>query len=136
VSFLLDTNIVSELRRGARTPLPLLDWFEDQPADTLFLSALTLGEIREGIERARKSDARWAALLDRWLYGLTSYYEERILYVDGAICEDWGRMRATKTVPVIDGLLAATARVHDLTMVTRNTRDFTGLGVRVLNPLA
>jgi predicted nucleic acid-binding protein len=136
VSFLLDTNIVSELRRGPKTPPDLVAWFDDQPATSLFLSALTLGEIREGIERVRRTDGPWAALLDRWLDGLAQYYEERIIYVDGSVAEAWGRLRARRTVPVMDGLLAATAQVHDLTVVTRNTRDFAGLGVRVLNPMA
>lgn len=136
MSFLLDTNIVSELRRGPKTPLELVDWFDDQPATALYLSALTLGEIREGIERVRRKDAPWAVLLDRWLDGLSQYYEDRIIYVDGSIADAWGRLRAARSVPVIDGLLAATAQVHDLTVVTRTTRDFAGLGVRVLNPMA
>lgn len=135
MSFLLDTNIVSELRRGARTPPDLLTWFDQQPARSLFLSILSVGEIRQGIEKVRRSDPRQAGALDRWLHGLTQYYEDRLLYADGAVAEEWGRLRAGRNVPVIDALLAATARVHDLTLVTRNVRDFRALPVRVLNPM-
>jgi predicted nucleic acid-binding protein len=136
VSFLLDTNIVSELRRGTRTEPGLLAWFDEQPARSLFMSVLTVGEIRQGIEQLRRKDPGQAGLLDRWLYGLTQYYEDRMLYVDGAIVEEWGRLRARRALPVVDALLAATARVHDLTLVTRNVRDFRATAVRVLNPMA
>jgi predicted nucleic acid-binding protein len=135
VSFLLDTNIVSELRRGARTQPDLLAWFDQQPARSLFLSIVSIGEIRQGIEKLRRTDSRQAGALDRWLHGLTQYYEDRLLYADGAVAEEWGRLRAGRNVPVIDALLAATARVHDLTLVTRNVRDFRALPVRVLNPM-
>ena len=135
MSFLLDTNIVSELRRGVRTHADLLAWFDQQPARSLFLSILSVAEIRQGIEKVRRKDPRQDGALDRWLHGLTQYYEDRLLYVDGAVAEEWGRLRAGRNVPVIDALLAATARVHDLTLVTRNVRDFRALPVRVLNPM-
>ena len=135
MSFLLDTNIVSELRKGAKTHAGLLAWFDEQPARSLFLSVVTVGEIRQGIEQARRTDPRWAGSLDRWVQGLTQYYEDRLLSIDGTVAEEWGRIRAGRTVPVVDALLAATARVHDLTIVTRNVRDFRGLAVRVLNPM-
>lgn len=134
--FLLDTNIVSELRRGARASAALLAWFDDQREHSLFLSVVTVAEIRQGIEQVRRKDARQAHALDRWLHGLTQYYEERLLYVDGSVAEEYGRLRAARTLPVLDGLLAATARVHGLTLVTRNVRDFRGLPVHVFDPTA
>jgi predicted nucleic acid-binding protein len=134
VSFLIDTNVVSDLRRGPRAHPGLAAWFEDQPPEALFLSVVTLAEIREGIERLRRRDAPQAGALDRWLTGLAQFYEDRLLYVDGTVADEWGRLRARRSVPVVDALLAATARVHRLTVVTRNVRDFSRLDVPVLNP--
>lgn len=133
MSFLLDTNVVSALRRP-RPDARLLKWFDEQPASRLFLSIITAGEIRQGIEQLRKRDARQAEVLDRWLSGLTQFYEDRLLYVDGPVMDEWGRLRARRTVPVMDALIAATAKVHGLTLVTRNTRDFANLNVTLLNP--
>lgn len=133
MSFLLDTNIVSELRRP-RAHAGLIGWFDAQSARSLFLSIVTAGEIRQGIEQLRRHDARQANLLDRWLNGLTQFYEDRLLYVDGPVADEWGRIRARRSVPVMDGFIAATARVHKLTLVTRNVRDFANLGVTLLNP--
>jgi hypothetical protein len=100
------------------------------------LSVVTLGEIRQGNEQLRGRDARQAAALDRWLAGLVQFYEDRLLYVDGAVAEEWGRLRAARSAPVVDALLAATARVHNLVLVTRNVRDFASFQVRLLNPSA
>ena len=136
MSFLLDTNIVSDLRRGDRADAGVVEWFDAQSPKDLFLSVVTIGEIRQGIEQLRDRDARQASGIDRWLSGLVQFYEDRLLYVDGAVAEEWGRLRATRGAPVVDSLLAATARVHRLTLVTRNLRDFTGLRVRLLNPFA
>ena len=133
MSFLLDTNIVSELRKP-RTHAGLLEWFDDQPSHALFLSVVTIGEIRQGIEQLRKRDRLQAGVLDRWLNGLTQFYEERLLYIDGDIAEEWGRLRARRSAPVVDALIAATARVRGLTLVTRNSSDFVNLGVNLLNP--
>jgi len=134
VSFLLDTNVVSELRRGDAANPSVTDWFDGRSPRKLFLSAVTVGEIRQGIEQLRARDARQSGSLDRWLKGLVEFYEDRVLYVDGDVAEEWGRLRARRGAPVIDTLLAATARVHELTLVTRNTRDFRSLDVSVLNP--
>lgn len=134
MSFLLDTNVVSELRRGPAANPGVIDWFDSQSPRELFLSAITVGEIRQGIEQLRARDTRQSAFLDRWLKGLVEFYEDRLLYVDGDVAEEWGRLRARRGAPVIDTLLAATARVHELTIVTRNTRDFRSLDVSVLNP--
>ena len=97
---------------------------------------ITIGEIRQGIEELRRRSAERAVLLDRWLAGLGQFYEDRLLYVDGDVAEEWGRLQAGRRAPVVDALIAATARVHDLTVVTRSTRDFAKLDVRVLNPFS
>jgi len=133
VNYLLDTNVVSELRRP-KAHAGLIEWFDDQPAQALFLSIVTVGEIRQGIEQLRSRDAKQANLLNRWLGGLAQFYEDRLLFVDGSVADEWGRLRARRSVPVMDALIAATARVHGLTLVTRNVRDFANLGVSLLNP--
>ena len=133
MSFLLDTHIISELRRPKAHP-SLLAWVDTQPSAALFLSVVTAGQIRQGLEQLRQRDARQAGRLDRWLNGLTQFYADRLLFVDGTVADEWGRMRARRSVPVMDALIAATARVHNLTLVTRNVRDFADLGVNVLNP--
>lgn len=134
MSFLLDTNIVSELRRGGAAHPRVVAWFDDRSPRELFLSVVTIGELRQGIEQLRRRDERQSIALDRWLTGLVQFYEDRVLHVDGDVAEEWGRLRARRSTPVIDALLAATARIHELTVVTRNTRDFRTLDVPVLNP--
>jgi predicted nucleic acid-binding protein len=134
VRWLLDTNVVSELRRGSRANAAVVEWFDDQSVQSLFLSVVTLGEIRQGIDQLRKREGRRALELDRWLTGLGQFYEDRLLFVDEPIADEWGRLRARHSVPVVDGLIAATARVHRLTVATRNVRDFSRLDVDVLNP--
>lgn len=134
MTFLLDTNVVSELRRGSRADSGVTDWFDARTPDELSLSVITVGEIRQGIEQLRRCKPAQAEALDRWVHGLVQFYEDRLLYVDGDVAEEWGRLRASRTLPVVDALLAATARVHKLTLVTRNVRDFAGTGVRLVNP--
>ena len=136
MSFLLDTNIVSELRRGSTANPGVVEWFDDRSPSELYLSVVTIGEIRQGIEQLRTRDARQSVVLDRWLTALVQFYEDRLLNVDGDVAEEWGRLRARHNAPVVDTLLAATARTHELTLVTRNTRDFRGLEVEVFNPFA
>jgi predicted nucleic acid-binding protein len=87
VSFLLDTNVVSELRRGAAANSGVIAWFDDRSPRELFLSAITVGEIRQGTEQLRGRHARQSASLDRWLKGLVEFYEDRLLYVDGDVAE-------------------------------------------------
>jgi predicted nucleic acid-binding protein len=134
MTFLLDTNVVSELRRGPRAHPSVVDWFDQRSPRELCMSVITVGEIRAGIEQLRSRDHRQASALDRWLSGLAQFYEDRLLYVDGDVAEEWGRLRARRPAPVVNALLAATARVHHLTLVTRNVRDFKTLDVRLLNP--
>lgn len=136
MSHLVDTNILSELRKGERTDPRVRAWFLSIDDSELFLSVLVIGEVRRGIERIRARDPASASALDVWLSEVVAEHDDRILPVDRAVCETWGRLSAGPSLPVIDTLLAATALVHGLTLVTRNERDFEKTGVPVLNPFA
>lgn len=133
MSFLLDTNILSELRKGLRCNPRVRQWAVAAEAE-LHTSVVALGELKRGIERVRPKDPRFAAELERWLTRLIAAMGTRILPVDRAVALAWGRISAPRTLPPIDGLLAATALVHGLTVATRNVRDFADLGVSYLNP--
>ncbi len=136
MSFLLDTNVISELRKGRRADPNVTSWFAGLVDEEIFLSALTLGEIRRGIESVRRRDSDSAAALGRWLAGLSEAYGGRILPIDRAIAEEWGRMSVPDPLSVIDGLLAATARVQGLTLATRNIADVKATGVELFDPFA
>lgn len=129
--YLIDTNIVSEARRG--TP-EAVSWLRSVDPFTVHLSALTLGEIMRGIALKQKSDPITAAHLSEWLRKLRHDHRERILPVTDQIAVEWGRIAAIRPRGDIDGLLAATAIVHDLILVTRNVRDFHDTDVSVINP--
>jgi len=134
VSYLIDTNVLSELRRK-KPDAQVVNWMQARPRQSLFLSILTLGEIRKGIERVE--DALKKQLLNDWLeIGLPNYFVGRLLDINAQVADRWGRLLANagRPIPAIDGLLAATALQNDLTLVTRNLKDFDGLGVRLLNP--
>lgn len=131
--YLLDTNVVSELRK--RHPDPhVLAWAASVPDRSLFLSALVIGEIRKGVENVRRRDGRRAEALDQWLSQLRRQYADRVLPVTPEIAECWGRLGSPDPLPAIDGLLAATALVHGLTLVTRNHKDVGRTGVPVEDP--
>lgn len=132
--YLLDTNVVSELRKGRRTNPKVLIWFGAVDEAELFVSVLLFGEVRSGIERILARDPAQAGVLERWLTGLESNYEDRVLPVTLAIADRWGRLSANDAPGVIDGLMAATALENDLTLVTRNTWDVARTGVELLNP--
>jgi len=134
VSYLVDTNIISEIRKGRLCNHNVSAWYASIRDEDLFLSALVLGEIRKGIELARARDPDKAATLERWLRQVEAAFDGRVLGIDNAVADQWGRFSAVRSVPVIDGLLAATAMVNDLTLVTRNDRNVAGLGALVLNP--
>ena len=134
--YLLDTNVVSELRKRDRCDEKVAAWYISVSGDELFLSVLTLGDFRKGIELIRSRDPRQADILDNWLRHVEQNYEGRILSIDAAIADAWGQMHSIRDVPVVDGLLAATAKVHNLTLVTRNVQHFQGLGVSLLNPFS
>jgi len=134
VSYLLDTNVVSEIRKGARADKAVMKWLSEVDDEDLHLSVLVLGELRQGVERLRARDPAAAERLDRWLRRLAEGYEGRILLVDQPVAQEWGRLNVPDPMPAVDGLLAATALVHNLTLVTRNTRDVARTGARLLNP--
>jgi toxin FitB len=133
VSFLLDTNVVSEIRKKIPDP-GVAAWFASVPADQLFLSVLVVGEIRQGIERLARRDPAQAEIFERWLSRLVSDYQDRIVPITADVAEAWGRLNVPDPVPVVDGLMAATALVHAWTLVTRNVGDVTSTGVRLLDP--
>lgn len=134
MSYLVDTNVISELRRKRPNP-GVVSWFSQRPSATLYLSVLTLGEIRKGIEGTGDAN-RKMALLDWLETDLPAFFTGRILPVDAKIADRWGRLlsAAGRPLPAVDSLLAATALEHDLILVTRNTKDFTGLPVQAVNP--
>ncbi len=134
MTYLIDTNIISEVRKGDRCDANVAKWYASIADDDLFLSTLVLGEIRKGVELARRRDSGKAAALERWLRGVEMAFAGRLLGIDNAVADQWGRMSAIRPVPVVDGLLAATALTNGLTLVTRNDRDVAGLGAAVLNP--
>jgi len=134
--FLIDTNVLSELRKGVRADVNVRRWFDGIDESSIFLSVLVTGEIRRGIESIRKRDPRAASALERWLNNVMEAHSERVLAVDAATADEWGRMDTRGSLPVVDGLLAATARVHDLTLVTRNVKDVLRTGVDMLDPFA
>lgn len=134
MSYLVDTNVLSELRRK-QPDARVVTWVQQRPRQSLYLSVLSLGEIRKGI--AGVADAAFRQKLTDWLeVELSNYFLGRLLSIDAQVADRWGRIQAEagRTLPVIDGLLAATALQHDLTLVTRNTKDFEGLGVQIVNP--
>ena len=133
--FLLDTNVVSEVRKGRRCDAGVSNWYAGVSEGDLYLSTLVLGEIRRGIELSRRRrDNQQADRLESWLQAVTGRFAERILPVDAEVADTWGRMCAIRPVPVIDGLLAATALTYGMTLVTRNISDVQGLGAQLLNP--
>lgn len=134
MSYLIDTNIISEVHKGERCNTAVAAWWASVGEHELWLSALILGEIRKGVELARRSDPAKAAALEAWLEAVVAGFGDRVLGIDTPVAEEWGRMNAIRPVSVIDALLAATAKVHGLTLVTRNEADVAGLGVEVLNP--
>jgi hypothetical protein len=110
-------------------------WFERAEEDSLYTSVLVVGELRRGIESLRRRDVPSALALDHWLASLVDGFADRILAVDQEVAERWGRLNVPDPVPTVDGLLAATALVHGMTLVTRNTRDVARTGVSLLDPM-
>ena len=134
--FLLDTNILSELRKENRCDAGVRQWFEEAASDELFISVLVLGEIRQGIERIRLRDAAQARALEKWLRWISAEFADRVLSVDERVADQWGRLGVRQPVPVLDALLAATAIAHDLTVVSRDEDGFRNTSVRVVNPFS
>ncbi len=131
---LIDTNIISEVRKGDRCDPNVARWWATLDDEKLYLSVLVLGEIRKGIERVRPRDPRQAEAIGRWLEAVRTEFKGRILPVDQAIADEWGRMNAPNAVAILDGLLAATAKVNGLILATRNVSDVERTGVSLINP--
>ncbi len=134
MSWLIDTNVLSELRKGDRAHPAVRAWFSEVPECELYVSVLVLGEIRRGLESVRRRDAIGAIALEQWLLRMTESFADRVLPIDAAVADCWGALNVPDPLPAVDGLLAATALVHEMTLVTRNTRDVEGTGVQLLDP--
>jgi len=136
LSYLIDTNVISELRKGERATRPVAAWFAGLADEEIFLSVLTLGEIRKGIEGIRRRDSAAAGALESWLNRIADAHRDRVLGIDRAVAEEWGRLNVPDPLPVVDGLLVATAKVAGLTLATRNVADVERTGVACVNPFA
>ncbi|MCB9744578.1 MAG: type II toxin-antitoxin system VapC family toxin [Alphaproteobacteria bacterium] len=134
MSWLLDTNVLSELRKGERGAPAVRRWLAEHAHEEHYLSVLVLGELRRGVELKRRKDPAAGAQLDAWVTRLELDFAARILPVDAAVADRWGHLNVPDPVPAVDGLIAATALVHDLVVVTRNVKDLARTGARVLNP--
>ncbi|BBL76260.1 type II toxin-antitoxin system VapC family toxin [Methylomagnum ishizawai] len=135
--YLIDTNVISELRKKQRAHPGVRRFFEEAMLGEipLYLSAVTLGELRRGVEAIRhRGDSTQADLLERWLQKVHQRFQGRILVFDEAAAETWGRLRVPHPENPLDKQIAATALIHNLTVVTRNDKDFLGTGVKVRNP--
>lgn len=134
MTYLLDTNVLSETRKR-RPAASVASWVAATPPVQLYISVLTLGEIERGITRVRnRGDRVQAAALERWLGDVETGFEDRVLPVSLPVSVVWGRQQYEQPLPVIDGLIAATAQVHGMVIVTRNVKDFELAPVQVLNP--
>ena len=134
MSYLIDTNVISELVKGKQN-VKVVEWFESVSDQDLYLSALTIGEIRKGIEKIQNSEKKEKIRL--WLdQELPSWFDNRILAIDKHVANKWGliQSKTTKTLPAIDSLIAATALHFDLILVTRNVKDFDYPGLEIINP--
>ncbi len=132
--FLLDTNILSELRKGARCDPNVSNWAAKECAQAHYISVLSLGEICKGIELLRKKSPADCIPLEIWLQKLQSDYANCTIAITAEVAGRWGELSALRPLPVVDSLLAATALEHGLTLATRNTKDFDGLGISIVNP--
>ena len=134
MSWLLDTNVLSELRKGVRCDPQVRQWAVKSALDRHLISVLSIGEIRKGIELPRRKSPDQCPAFERWLVSILTLYDKEILPITDTIADRWGSLMAVRPLPVIDGLLAATALEHNLTVVTRNTADFAQTGVQLVNP--
>lgn len=136
MKFLLDTNVISEVRKRDRAHPNVARWVARTPVAQIGTSVLVLAEIRHGIELKRRSDLKQARSLDRWFSQMRTRLGDRVLPVSEPVADAWALMGIPDPLPLIDGLLAATAKVHGLTLVTRNVADIAATGVPVLDPFS
>jgi toxin FitB len=134
MGFLIDTNVLSEFRKASKMDHNVREWFDAVPSDEIYLSTLTVGEVRHGIELLRRRDPKAAIRLETWLNEVQKNTGDRILPITNEISEQWGYFGVPDPVSVIDGLIAATAMVHGHILVTRNVRDIEQTGVNFFNP--
>jgi predicted nucleic acid-binding protein len=132
--FLIDTNVLSELRKERTCHPAVRQWYDSVAEEDVYVSVLVLGEIRHGIERIRLRDPRGARALDEWIGRITAEFADRLLPIDAEVADKWGHLGLERPLPVVDGYLAATAMVHDLTLVSRDKTGFQNVPVRVLDP--
>jgi predicted nucleic acid-binding protein len=136
VKFLLDTNVISEIRKRDRAHPNVARWVARTPVDEIGTSVLVLAEIRRGIELKRRRYPEQARYLDRWFSHMRVRLADRVLPIDESIAQAWAVMGIPDPLPLVDGLLAATAQVHDLTLVTRNVAHIAATGVSLLDPFS
>jgi predicted nucleic acid-binding protein len=136
LKFLVDTNIISEIRKRDRAHPNVVRWVARTPAEEIGTSILVLAEIRHGIELKRRNDPEQAKSLDRWFSQMRIGLGDRVLPIDEPVAEAWALLGIPDPLPLIDGLLAATAKVHGLTLVTRNVADIAVAGVSLIDPFA
>lgn len=136
MKFLLDTNVISEIRKRDRADPNVTRWVARVPAAEIGTSVLVLAEIRRGIELKRRIDPEQAKSLDRWFSQMRIRLGDRVLPIDEPIAEAWALLGIPDPLPLIDGLLAATAKVHSLTLVTRNVAHVAAAGVALLDPFS
>lgn len=134
MNFLLDTNVISELKRGRQAAPPVVHWLASIAPEQVFASVVTLGEIRRGIELVARRDKLRAASLEDWYAFVRRRLGARVLVVDEPVMTIWSKISVPDMLPAYDGLIAATAIAHGLTLVTRNTADFRRAGLPVFNP--
>ena len=132
--FILDTNVVSELRKRTKADREVAEWASRKPAQQLFLSVMTVREFEYGVLLSARRDKQKAELLGTWLESVLQRFEGRILEVDTAIARRCAALHVPNPKPERDAWIAATALVHDMTVVTRNTRDFSSTGAKLFNP--
>jgi predicted nucleic acid-binding protein len=134
MAYLIDTNVISEIRKAGRCNPGVAAWFAAVKDEDLFLSVLVVGELERGIARIGRRDRVAARKLERWLTNLVNTFEDRILPITLPISRVWGKYGIQRPLPTIDGLLAASAQHHGLILVTRNTKDVSMTGVQCMNP--
>jgi toxin FitB len=135
--YLIDTNVISEIRKGPKADGGVRQFFENaiNKDERLFISAITVGELRRGVDLIfHRGDNAQGLLLENWLNSILEEYQDHILSIDGEIASLWGKMRVPDSQHALDKLIAATALSYDLVVVTRNLKDYENTGVRVMNP--
>ncbi len=136
MKFLLDTNVISEIRKRERAHPNVAKWVAQTPVKEIGTSVVVLAEIRRGIELKRRNDPDQADRFDQWFSQMRTRLGDRVLPIDEPVAEAWALLSVPDPLPLVDGLLAATAKVHDLTLVTRNIADVARTGVAILDPFA